>query len=395
MNNVSSVAIGNINGDGNNDVVASSSTSANVEVLDNVAGTINPALSQTFSLGGDFGNVVSLSTGTSGLADIVTANTTANQVTVLQNTSTLATFSFTAAVHYNVDVKPIALAIGDVNGDVNPDIITANTGPGAAGSQGGSFSVLRNQGNGTYFFAAPLSETANAQPDAVAVGDLKGNGLQDLVVANFNANTVSVYLATAPGVYAAPVMYSITDAGGHGNGPVSVTLANLTGNPNQLDIITADRDGFVSVLANNGSGSFAQAVTFAVGSNPTQVVAGVFDASGHVSLAVSHNGGGAAQTARGVTLLLGNGNRTFQAGQEIAAAANLAATALVAGNFTTTTPARRWTSWWPTTRRPPWSSSRTTVRAFSRNRARSRWERTPPPSPRPTSTGTACWTWSP
>ncbi len=339
LNNVSSVAIGNINGDGFNDVVASSSTSSNVEVLANAddgSGTINAALSQTFSLGTVFGNLVSLSTGTSGLADIVTANTAANEVTVLQNTSSPATFSFAAAAHYTVDAKPIALAIGAVNGDASPDVITANTGIGF--NQGGTFSVLRNKGDGTYLVSAPLPEAANAQPDAVAVGDLNGDGIPDLVVANFNTNTVSVYLATAPGVYAAPVVYSITDLGGHGNGPVSVTLANLTGNPNQLDIITADRDGYVSVLANNGSGSFAQAVTFAVGNNPTQVVAGKFDGSGNVSLAVSHNGAGAAQTARGVTLLLGNGNRTFQAGQEIAAAANVAATALVAGNFISTAP---------------------------------------------------------
>ncbi len=292
LNNVSSVAIGNINGDGLDDIVASSSTSTNVEVLANAddgSGTIVPALSQTFSLGaGHLGNVVALSTDTSGLSDIIVADTAANQVTVLQNTSTPLTFSFTAAAHYTVDTSPIALAIGAVYGDATPDIITANLGNG--GAQGGSFSILRNNGSGIYLVSAPLPETANAQPDSIAVGDLNGDGIPDLVVANFNANTVSVYIATAPGVYNAPVMYSVSDVHGKGDGPVSVTLARLTGPSGPLDIITANRDGTVSVLVNNGSGAFAQAVTYAVGSDPTQVVAGVFDGSGNISLAVAHNG---------------------------------------------------------------------------------------------------------
>ncbi len=345
LNNVSSVAIGNINGDGHNDVVASSSTSANVEVLankDDGSGTINAALSSvTESLGAtSLGNVVKLSNNpVSGLADIVTLNTNANTVTVLQNTSTSAIFSFKAPAHYTVDATPIAIAIGAVEGDANPDVITANTGIGGVGNEGGSFSILRNNpaSVGTYLVSTPLTAAANTRPDAIAVGDLNGDGIPDLVIANFNTNTVSIYLATSAGVYGAPTIKTITDSKGNGHSPVSVTLARLTGAAGPLDIITADADGFVSVLANNGSGVFSAPVaTFAVGSNPTQVVAGNFDGTGNISLAVSHNGGGAAVNARGVTLLIGNGNRTFQTGQEILP--NVEATALVAGNFTTTTP---------------------------------------------------------
>ena len=168
---------------------------------------------------------------------------------------------------------------------------------------------------------------------------MNGDGIPDLVVANFNANTVSVYRATAPGVYAGPVTFSVSDLGAKGNGPVSVILARLTGMSGPLDIVTANQDGTVSVLANNtvaGSTTlaFAQAVTFAVGTRPTQVVAGIFDGSGNVSLAVAHNGPGANQAARGVTLLLGNGDRTFQAAKEVLS--GVSATALVAGNFSST-----------------------------------------------------------
>jgi hypothetical protein len=341
LTNITSVAIGNLNGDTGNgaqDVAALSGSS--VEVLtnkDDGSGTLNPGV--TFPLGAPGGsgpNALALSPQTvGGKADIVVANTAANEVTVLQNTSMTATPTFATAAHYTVDANPVALAIGKLNGDGSPDIVTVNI---PAGTGGGTFSVVRNNGNGTYGAPTILTPAA-VQPDAIAVGDLNGDGVPDLVVANFSTNMVTVYLAsnTTPGVYAAGVTHSITDGANKGIGPVSVTLADLTGT-GKLDIITANSgDNTISILASNGDGTFGTvATTVVVGANPTQVVAGKFDNSGHVSLAVSHNGAGANQLLRGVSLLLGNGNHTgnqiFKAVQEILP--NVSATAIVAGNFT-------------------------------------------------------------
>ena len=123
-----------------------------------------------------------------------------------------------------------------------------------------------------------------------------------------------------------------------GAGPVSVVLADLNGaidangNP-VLDIITADsQDNTVSVLLGNGDGTFQQAVTYAVGVGPTQVVAADFTDNGVVDLAVSHTSTSQSQAnVRGVTILLGNGDGTFKPGYEILS--NVQATALVAGDF--------------------------------------------------------------
>jgi FG-GAP-like repeat len=339
LTNITSVAIGNLDGDSGvndaQDIAALSGTS--VEVLTNMddgTGAINPLTSTTFALGA-VGNALALSPqSVGGKADIVVANSAANEVTVLQNTSTTAAPTFAAAAHYTVDANPVGLAIGKLNGDGSPDIVTVNNVNPGFGS-GGTFSVLRNNGDGTY--GAPTTLTAAAAaPDAIAVGDLNGDGIPDLVVANKANNTVTVYLAssTTPGTYLPGVTYSIKDAANKGSSPVSVVVADLTGT-GKLDIITANSgDNTISILANNGDGTFtaANTTTVVVGLNPTQIVAGKFDNSGHVSLAVSHNGGGASVFARGVSLLLGNGDRTFKPKQEILPGIN--AVALVAGNFT-------------------------------------------------------------
>ncbi|HBI42500.1 MAG TPA: hypothetical protein DDY78_06525, partial [Planctomycetales bacterium] len=346
LTNITSVAIGNLDGDTGptdaQDIAALSGASVEVLVnMDDGTGAMNPLLSATFALGAT-GNALALSPQSAGgKADIVVANSAANEVTVLRNTSAAAAPTFLAAAHYAVDVNPVALAIGKLNGDGSPDIVTLNN---PFSGNGGTFSVLRNNGNGTYAVSTTLS-APGTRPASVAVGDLNGDKIPDLVVANQGGNTVTVYLAsnTTPGAYAAGVTYStVTNnfGGTQGLGPLSVTLADLTGT-GKLDIVTANIDNTISILANNGDGTFTAATTIAVGTNPTQVVAGKFDNSGHVSLAVSHTppftpggggGGGGNPLTRGVSLLLGNGDRTFKPVQEILPGIN--AVALVAGNFT-------------------------------------------------------------
>ena len=361
LNSVTSVAIGHLNANGAGtpeDIAAASSAagSTSVEALineDTGTGAINPVTSTTFSLLGSapagtpyVANALALAPQTpGGPAAIVVATSALNQVTVLGNTSTTATPMFAAAVHYTVDLNPVGLAIGDLNGDTNSDIVTVND-VDPNGTTGGTFSVLRNNDAGTGTYGAPTVLNPSAsQPDSVVVGDLNGDGIPDLVVANKTANTVTVYLAnnSDAGTYVAHT-YSIKDVAGNGSTPVSVTLANLNGavdgNGNPiLDIITANSgDNTVSILLGNGDGTFQKATTVAVGDDPTQVVAGVFTPSttpgkaGNVSLAVAHNGGGASTLNRGVTLLLGNGDGTFQPAEEILP--GVEATALVAADFT-------------------------------------------------------------
>jgi hypothetical protein len=93
-----------------------------------------------------------------------------------------------------------------------------------------------------------------------------------------------------------------------GVGPVSIVVADFNGD-GKPDIATANRDAStVSILVNNGDGTFQKHVDYATGKSPAQVVAGDFNNDGKVDLAV-------ASGYNSISILLGNGDGTF--GQRI------------------------------------------------------------------------------
>ena len=82
------------------------------------------------------------------------------------------------------------MAVGDLNGDGKPDLAVAN-------SNSDDVSVLLGNGDGT--FQAPVSYAAGVSPVSVAVGDLNGDGKPDLAVANSGSDDVSVLLGNGDG----------------------------------------------------------------------------------------------------------------------------------------------------------------------------------------------------
>ena len=84
------------------------------------------------------------------------------------------------------------MQVADLNGDGIPDIVTANYGSDTV-------SVLLGNGNGT--FQPQQTFAAGSGPASVAVADLNGDGKLDLVVGNRNASTVSVLLGNGNGTF--------------------------------------------------------------------------------------------------------------------------------------------------------------------------------------------------
>jgi uncharacterized protein (DUF2141 family) len=80
----------------------------------------------------------------------------------------------------NVNGNPDAVAMGDLNGDGRLDLAVANAGSNTV-------SVLL--GNGAGGFQAQTQYATGTNPDSVAIGDLNGDGRLDLAVANHNSNT--------------------------------------------------------------------------------------------------------------------------------------------------------------------------------------------------------------
>jgi hypothetical protein len=87
-------------------------------------------------------------------------------------------------------------------------------------------------------FAAQQSFATGANPFSVTAADVSGDGKPDLIVANFNANTVSVLLnTTAPGATTSSFAAQQTFA--TGTNPYSVTVADVNGD-GMPDLIVAN-----------------------------------------------------------------------------------------------------------------------------------------------------------
>jgi len=82
---------------------------------------------------------------------------------------------------FNTGTAPTGIAVEDFNGDGKLDIVTANLGIDFGFSN--EISVLLRNGDGT--FQPDVEYEAGDFPKSVAVGDFKGDGKLDVVVANF------------------------------------------------------------------------------------------------------------------------------------------------------------------------------------------------------------------
>jgi hypothetical protein len=191
------------------------------------------------------------------------------------------------------------LAVADFNGDGKPDVLEQGT---------GTLLVLLGNGDGT--FQAPISTDSGADLTGIAAGDLNGDGKAD-VVGVFNGSML-VYLSKGDGTFAAGVPYSL---GTTSTPSAPMTLADFNGDKKTdaaVSIDSSNGPGQEIVFLGNGDGTFRTALTSPGVDGPESVVAGDFNGDGKLDLAISFSGT-PTSVPPGVSVLLGNGDGTFQA----------------------------------------------------------------------------------
>jgi hypothetical protein len=227
--------------------------------------------------------------------DLAVANWFSNNVSVLLG---LGDGTFSAAVHYAAGDYCSSVAIGDLDGDQVPDLAVANN-----DWYSGSVSVLMGAGDGS--FSAAVSYATGGGPSSVAIGDLDGDQVPDLAVANTASDNVSVLLGLGDGTFAAAAYYAAGDESW------SVALGDLDGDGDtDLAVANAGSDN-VSVLLGLGDGTFAAAVPYAAGNHPTSVAIGDLDGDLVSDLALANTGSFPLYDDGSVSVLLGLGDGTF------------------------------------------------------------------------------------
>jgi len=111
-------------------------------------------------------------------------------------------------------------------------------------------------------------------PVAIAIGDFNGDGKSDLAVANSGSNNVSILLNNGDGSFQPAVNYSV------GISPQEIVAGDFDGN-GKVDLIVANQgdlfnhlDGSLRFLKGNGDGTFQAAVSVNGGANPRSILAG-------------------------------------------------------------------------------------------------------------------------
>jgi hypothetical protein len=195
------VAVADVNGDGKVDLISVNASDSTLSVLTN-NGTGRFGYNATLTVGVFPQFVVAADVNGDGKVDLISANTGTNTLTVLTNNGS-GNFVFSASVIVSSEVNPYpaSVAAADVNGDGWMDLVSANFGFNASGN---TLTVLTNNGSGRFGFYATLE--VGLGPNSVAAVDVKGNGMPDLISANFIDNTVSLLVNTNPPVLPALVI---------------------------------------------------------------------------------------------------------------------------------------------------------------------------------------------
>ena len=318
----------------------------------------------------NFGNTFITTSSVTELApDLVIANSTSNNVTILLGNGD-GTFLEAAGSPYQVGKNPSSVVVADFNGDGNLDFAVANQGDN-------TISVFKGNGNGgfTEFPGSPFALTntstisekgpvamvtanfrgttnksnnspevdlavvnqatnnvsillgfvdANSNitfteapnspigvgslPVAIATSDLNGDTVPDLAVVNQGDNTVSILLGSnnLDGTFTAAVGSPLQTA----TTPAGIAIANFTGGNFPSLAVTNKGQGTLGIYVGLGAGTFSNRIEIATPASPSAIISGILTSSSLPDVALTALG---ATTNQGVVTIIQDSS-TFATG---------------------------------------------------------------------------------
>lgn len=212
--------------------------------------------------------------------DVITSDQDAGSIALLVGDGT-GNFAIAPGSPWAVGASPYPPAIGDLDGDGNPDVASPLV-------EGAAIAVLLGDGKGGFTRARGEPGPIAARPYAVALGDLDGDRKLDAVVAHDDATKASILRGDGSGGLSWDHDLEL------GGRAADVALVDVDGN-GALDLVAAAYPAAMLLMLGDGKGSFAHAPgsPFPLGGEPSGVAACDVSGDGKLDLVAAS---GTAQT---------------------------------------------------------------------------------------------------
>jgi hypothetical protein len=266
------VAAGDLNGDGKLDVVATDYSSHVVRVsLGTGDGQFLPGVE--YAAGSNPHHLALADLDGDGILDLVVGDAGDSQVLVFHGNGAnhVGDGTFSPAVSYLLANLCTGVAVGDVTGDGIPDIV-------ATEYTSGTLAVLRGDGNGGVTSVAHVS-VGQVVPYHVALHDLNGDGRLDAVVTNQGSGGTRLLLGSGAGTFGAPT--ALLSSGSCND----IRFADVNGDGRTDIVVSVSDQNRLAVLLGQGvgasnNGQFLEGPSLAGGQFPVDVVLADLDGDG-------------------------------------------------------------------------------------------------------------------
>jgi hypothetical protein len=234
------------------------------------------------------------------ILDAFTANRDGNSVTANISSGPVAYIP----TSYKTGARPSGVAIGDVTGDGLTDIVASIEGVD-------SISIFpRLGGLPLGRFGNRIDLGAGDQPAAVALADLNADAKPDVIVANRGSNTITVYLTLSGGLFTGPVTYPT------GTGPWGLAVADVNADAKPDLAVANSGESSVSVFLGDGVGGFLPRSDLPSAAFPRSVALGDLNGDNKVDIVSASFTGGV------VSRQMGDGTGSFGPRVDIPAGSN-------------------------------------------------------------------------